>query len=186
MKASILLLPGDGIGPEVVAAAERVLRAVADRFHHQFDLRDGAHRRRGAAARAAAAARRDARRGAQRGRASCSARSAIRRSITAHSVAAARSRAPRRSAASSGSTRTCGRRGSGRASRRPGRSSPRVLAGTDLLVVRELTGGLVLRRAARHLGRRQHARTTRCATRATRSSASRGGRSTRRGCGASA
>ena len=28
-EASILLLPGDGIGPEVVAAAERVLRAVA-------------------------------------------------------------------------------------------------------------------------------------------------------------
>ena len=40
MKASILLLPGDGIGPEVVAAAARVLGAVADRFHHQFELRD--------------------------------------------------------------------------------------------------------------------------------------------------
>jgi 3-isopropylmalate dehydrogenase len=38
MHASILLLPGDGIGPEVVAAAERVLRAVASRFNHQFDL----------------------------------------------------------------------------------------------------------------------------------------------------
>ena len=41
MSFSILLLPGDGIGPEVVAAAERVLRAVADRFHHQFELTTG-------------------------------------------------------------------------------------------------------------------------------------------------
>jgi 3-isopropylmalate dehydrogenase len=38
MHASILLLPGDGIGPEVVAAAERVLQAVAARFGHAFDL----------------------------------------------------------------------------------------------------------------------------------------------------
>jgi 3-isopropylmalate dehydrogenase len=38
MKASILLLPGDGIGPEVVAAGERVLRAVASRYRHAFDL----------------------------------------------------------------------------------------------------------------------------------------------------
>lgn len=38
MKASILLLPGDGIGPEVVAAAEQVLRAVASRFGHDFHI----------------------------------------------------------------------------------------------------------------------------------------------------
>ncbi len=37
MNASILLLPGDGIGPEVVAAAEQVLRAVAARFDHRFN-----------------------------------------------------------------------------------------------------------------------------------------------------
>ena len=41
MNSSILLLPGDGIGPEVVAAAERVLRTIAERFHHQFDLTTG-------------------------------------------------------------------------------------------------------------------------------------------------
>ena len=41
MNASILLLPGDGIGPEVVASAERVLRAVADRFSHRFTLTTG-------------------------------------------------------------------------------------------------------------------------------------------------
>ena len=38
MKAFILLLPGDGIGPEVVAAASQILRRVATRFGHQFDL----------------------------------------------------------------------------------------------------------------------------------------------------
>ena len=38
MHASILLLPGDGIGPEVVAAAEHVLRAVAHRYNHEFAL----------------------------------------------------------------------------------------------------------------------------------------------------
>jgi 3-isopropylmalate dehydrogenase len=36
MKHSILLLPGDGIGPEVVAAAEHVLRAVAAAGQHEF------------------------------------------------------------------------------------------------------------------------------------------------------
>jgi 3-isopropylmalate dehydrogenase len=38
MTPSILLLPGDGIGPEVVAAAERVLRAVGQHFGHEFQL----------------------------------------------------------------------------------------------------------------------------------------------------
>src|SRR5579863_963461 len=36
MDARIVLLPGDGIGPEVVAQAERVLRAVGERFRHAF------------------------------------------------------------------------------------------------------------------------------------------------------
>ena len=38
MQSSIVLLPGDGIGPEGVAAAERVLRLVADRFGHRFEI----------------------------------------------------------------------------------------------------------------------------------------------------
>jgi 3-isopropylmalate dehydrogenase len=38
LRATILLLPGDGIGPEVVAGAELVLRAVAARFRHEFDM----------------------------------------------------------------------------------------------------------------------------------------------------
>jgi 3-isopropylmalate dehydrogenase len=41
MNASILLLPGDGIGPEVVAAAASVLRAIGSRFNHQFRLDEG-------------------------------------------------------------------------------------------------------------------------------------------------
>src|SRR4051812_1657417 len=41
MKASILLLPGDGVGPEVVASAASVLEMVASQFGHQFDLRTG-------------------------------------------------------------------------------------------------------------------------------------------------
>jgi 3-isopropylmalate dehydrogenase len=41
MQATILLLPGDGIGPEVVAAGAAVLRAVGTRFNHQFELQEG-------------------------------------------------------------------------------------------------------------------------------------------------
>jgi 3-isopropylmalate dehydrogenase len=36
MKAAITLLPGDGIGPEVVAEGRKVLEAVAARFGHTF------------------------------------------------------------------------------------------------------------------------------------------------------
>ena len=35
----IAVLPGDGIGPEVVAEAVKVLKAVGLRFGHSFDLR---------------------------------------------------------------------------------------------------------------------------------------------------
>jgi 3-isopropylmalate dehydrogenase len=38
MKALIAILPGDGIGPEVVAQGTRLLRAVAERFGHSFEL----------------------------------------------------------------------------------------------------------------------------------------------------
>ena len=41
MNATIMLLPGDGIGPEVVAEARRVLDATAARFGHIFDYRHG-------------------------------------------------------------------------------------------------------------------------------------------------
>ena len=38
MKATIAILPGDGIGPEVTKAAMGVVQAVASRFGHTFDL----------------------------------------------------------------------------------------------------------------------------------------------------
>ena len=36
MKAKITLLPGDGIGPEVVAEARKVLDVIAGKFNHTF------------------------------------------------------------------------------------------------------------------------------------------------------
>ena len=36
MRANIAILPGDGIGPEVTAAAVSVLQAVAERHRHEF------------------------------------------------------------------------------------------------------------------------------------------------------
>ena len=42
MKALIAVLPGDGIGPEVVAEARRCLEAIATRFGHSFELSEAA------------------------------------------------------------------------------------------------------------------------------------------------
>ena len=38
LQAKIVLLPGDGIGPEVIRQARRVLEAVAAKFGHQFEF----------------------------------------------------------------------------------------------------------------------------------------------------
>ena len=40
MRATITVLPGDGIGPEVVTQATRVLAAVGERWGHTFSLRE--------------------------------------------------------------------------------------------------------------------------------------------------
>jgi 3-isopropylmalate dehydrogenase len=40
MHRLIAVLPGDGIGPEVVAQAARVLREVGERRGHSFELRE--------------------------------------------------------------------------------------------------------------------------------------------------
>src|SRR5215472_274129 len=40
MKKTIVLLPGDGIGPEVTSAAATVLKECAREFHHQFEFRE--------------------------------------------------------------------------------------------------------------------------------------------------
>lgn len=37
MKVKIAVLPGDGIGPEVIEQAIKVLDAIADRYDHQYD-----------------------------------------------------------------------------------------------------------------------------------------------------
>ncbi|MGB5256679.1 MAG: 3-isopropylmalate dehydrogenase [Woeseiaceae bacterium] len=40
MDALITLLPGDGIGPDVTSAARRVLQAVANKHQHRFEFRE--------------------------------------------------------------------------------------------------------------------------------------------------
>ncbi len=40
MEALIVLLPGDGIGPDVTVAARQVLEAVAEKFGHRFRFRE--------------------------------------------------------------------------------------------------------------------------------------------------
>ena len=40
MEAVITVLPGDGIGPEVVAAARRVLEVVAQKYSHTFEFHE--------------------------------------------------------------------------------------------------------------------------------------------------
>ena len=41
MKGTIAVLPGDGIGPEIMASAVRVLDAINKKYHHTFETRDG-------------------------------------------------------------------------------------------------------------------------------------------------
>ncbi len=38
MDAQFVLLSGDGIGPEIVSQAKRVLERIAEKFHHQFSF----------------------------------------------------------------------------------------------------------------------------------------------------
>ena len=41
MKASIAVLPGDGIGPEVINESIKILEAVGNRFGHDFQIESG-------------------------------------------------------------------------------------------------------------------------------------------------
>jgi 3-isopropylmalate dehydrogenase len=41
MRAKLAMLPGDGIGPEVVAEARKVMGAVAARYGHSFEFAEG-------------------------------------------------------------------------------------------------------------------------------------------------
>ena len=41
MKSEVAVLPGDGIGPEVIAQALKVLQSVGEKFGHSFHFHDG-------------------------------------------------------------------------------------------------------------------------------------------------
>ncbi len=41
MKAKIALLPGDGIGPEIMKQGVKVLQAISKKFSHEFEIREG-------------------------------------------------------------------------------------------------------------------------------------------------
>ncbi|MBN2520550.1 MAG: 3-isopropylmalate dehydrogenase [Bacteroidales bacterium] len=41
MKYKIATLPGDGIGPEIIEQAKRIITAIGKKFNHEFDFRFG-------------------------------------------------------------------------------------------------------------------------------------------------
>jgi 3-isopropylmalate dehydrogenase len=41
MEFDVAVLPGDGVGPEVIAEAMKVLQTVGEKFGHSFRLHDG-------------------------------------------------------------------------------------------------------------------------------------------------
>ena len=140
MNASVLILPGDGIGPEVTAAAAHVLHAVASHFGHTFSIQTadigGAALRRGlpplpddtlAAARSADAILL----GAVGDRAFDTGDSSRRPETALLGI--------RRALGLFANLRPA-RVWPGLEDRGPLKSQ--ILAGTDMLVVRELTGGL--------------------------------------------
>ena len=170
----IATIPGDGVGPEVVAAARRVVDAAGARFGFAVDWSE--HVVGGAAI--DAVRRRDpgrGRRGLRRGR-----RDPARRGRRAE-VGRTRGAAVRPEQA------LFALRGGARAVRQPapgdgpadaGRLAspltPELLAGVDMLIVRELTGGLYFgdRTEADRASPARGPRSTRCRMRSTRSRAS--------------
>lgn len=40
MKAKLIILPGDGIGPEVVKVAQNILETIQTKFDHQFEIEE--------------------------------------------------------------------------------------------------------------------------------------------------
>ena len=140
MNARILLLPGDGIGPEVTAAAAQVLRAVAERGGHRFQLDEAPI---GGAALAQGAeplprATLEAARGAD----------AILLGAVGDPAYDTAPPAQRPEAALLAIRRELGLFANLRPARvwpgleAAGPLKPEILAGTDLLIFRELTGGL--------------------------------------------
>jgi isocitrate/isopropylmalate dehydrogenase len=41
MKKKIAVLPGDGIGPEIIAEAVKVLKAIEKKYNHEFEYEYG-------------------------------------------------------------------------------------------------------------------------------------------------
>jgi 3-isopropylmalate dehydrogenase len=140
VTARIVTMPGDGIGPEVTAAAVRVLRRAGDAFGHQFDIIEtligGAALRRGRPAlppETAAAAR---------------SADAVLLGAVGHPDFDGAPPAQRPEAGLLALRREMGVYANLRPARAwagledAGPLKPAVLRGTDLVVVRELAGGL--------------------------------------------
>jgi 3-isopropylmalate dehydrogenase len=140
MKASILLLPGDGIGPEVVASAAAVLHAVADRYGHHFELTS--------AFIGASALRRELPPLPEETLAAARGANALLLGAVGDPAFDRGDSSRRPEAALLGIRRELGLYANLRPARvwpsldGAGPLKPEVLAGTDMLVVRELTGGL--------------------------------------------
>ena len=140
MHARIVLLPGDGIGPEVTGAAAQVLRAVADRFGHTLTL--PSHLIGGAALRAGLPPLPDETREA------CLAADAVLLGAVGDPAFDVGSSAERPETALLQLRQLLGVFANLRPARvwpgleDGGAFKPQIVAGVDMLIVRELTGGL--------------------------------------------
>jgi 3-isopropylmalate dehydrogenase len=140
MHADIVVLPGDGIGPEITVAAVEVLKKIAARFGHEFhfsehDIGGIAIDRHGEplpAATLEACRKADA----------VLLGAVVDRSGPTPTPGYVPNRACWRSARRWGCSPTCARCVPIRPRSTLRRSSPKLLAGVDFVVVRELTGGI--------------------------------------------
>ena len=148
MKARIAVLGGDGIGPEVTAEAVRVLQAVGAKFGHEFEFAEALIG--GAAIDASGSALPPRTIDACRESAATllgavggpkwSDPGAPRAPRTGPAGTAPHPRRVREPAPGAHACRRCST---------PRRSSPRCITGTDIMVVRELTGGIYFGRKSR-------------------------------------
>ena len=184
VKANIVVLPGDGVGPEVVNAALSVLATVCDAVDARGEHRRAPDRRARDRRVRHAAARRDPRgvQGRRRRPARCRRRPGVGPPARR---AALRGRPARACAASSTSSPTSVRSRCIRISPTARRCAPRSSRGTDLVIVRELTGGAYFGqpRAGPAADPTRSPATASC-TAQRRSSGSRGSRSSSRSRGA--
>ncbi|HEX5474016.1 MAG TPA: 3-isopropylmalate dehydrogenase [Vicinamibacterales bacterium] len=140
MRARIVLLPGDGIGPEVLAAARLVLDGISARFHHDFQFES--HAIGGAALRQGLAPLPD------ETRLACANADAVLLGAVGDPAFDARPPGQRPESALLQIRRELKLFANLRPARvwpgleAAGPLDPKVLQGTDMLVVRELTGGL--------------------------------------------